>query len=69
MQAAVELDVVHTWNAENNIDAVFAGEQINYRFTDTKLVVSHALVILCADFFGEFANSGACVTQYFRIDG
>ena len=46
MQTTVKLDVVHARNAKDNIDTVFAGEQINYRFTDAKLVVSHELVVL-----------------------
>jgi hypothetical protein len=46
MQPAIELDVVHARNAKDDINTVFASEQINYRFTDAKLVGSHELVVL-----------------------
>ena len=43
MQTAVELDVVYARNAKDDIDTVFAGEQIDDRFTDAKLVVCQEL--------------------------
>ena len=45
MKAAVQLDVVHSGDAEHRVDAVFAREQINNRFTNSKLVTHDAILL------------------------
>ncbi|CAB4767077.1 unannotated protein [freshwater metagenome] len=45
MKAAVQLDVVHSGDAEHRVDAVFAREQINNCLTNSKLV-THDVILL-----------------------